>query len=99
MHQFFRQGSIRMDMLGQLLPFVFLIAIMYFIIIRPQQQQAKRHAEMLESLGKGEKVVTNGGLIVVIHKVEENFFSVKINDDVIVKITKDAIARKYEDEA
>lgn len=88
-----------MDMLGQLLPFVFLIAIMYFIIIRPQQQQAKKHAAMLEELGKGEKVVTNGGLIVVIYKVEENFFSVKLNDDVIVKITKDAIARKYEDEA
>ncbi len=88
-----------MDMLGQLLPFVFLIAIMYFIIIRPQQQQAKAHKAMLESLGKGEKVVTNGGLIVVIYKVEENFFSVKINDDVIVKITKDAVARKYEDEA
>ncbi|MGB5966417.1 MAG: preprotein translocase subunit YajC [Sulfurimonadaceae bacterium] len=88
-----------MDMLGQLLPFVFLIAIMYFIIIRPQQQQAKTHKAMLESIGKGEKVVTNGGLIVVIYKVEENFFSVKMNDDVIVKITKDAIARKYEDEA
>jgi len=88
-----------MDILGQLLPFVFLIAIMYFIIIRPQQQQAKTHKEMLESIGKGEKVVTNGGLIVVIYKVEENFFSVKMNDDVIVKITKDAIARKYEDEA
>ncbi|MEE8589067.1 MAG: preprotein translocase subunit YajC [Sulfurimonadaceae bacterium] len=88
-----------MDMLGQLLPFVFLIAIMYFIIIRPQQKQAKQHKEMLENLGKGEKVVTNGGLIVVIYKVEENFFTAKINDDVIVKITKDAIARKYEDEA
>ncbi len=88
-----------MDMLGQLLPFVFLIAIMYFIIIRPQQQQVKAHKAMLESLGKGEKVVTNGGLIAVIYKVEENFFSVKINDDVIVKITKDAVARKYEDEA
>lgn len=88
-----------MDMLGQLLPFVFLIAIMYFIIIRPQQQQSKKHAAMLESLDKGEKVITNGGIIVVIYKVEENFFSVKINDDVIVKITKDAIARKYEDEA
>lgn len=86
-------------MLGQLLPFVFLIAIMYFIIIRPQQKQAKQHKEMLENLGKGEKVVTNGGLIVVIYKVEENFFTAKINDDVIVKITKDAIARKYEDEA
>ncbi len=88
-----------MDMLGQLLPFVFLIAIMYFIIIRPQQKQAKQHKEMLENLGKGEKVVTNGGLIVVIYKVEENFFTAKINDDIIVKITKDAIARKYEDEA
>ncbi len=72
---------------------------MYFIIIRPQQKQAKQHKEMLENLGKGEKVVTNGGLIVVIYKVEENFFTAKINDDVIVKITKDAIARKYEDEA
>jgi len=88
-----------MDMLGQLLPFVFLIAIMYFIIIRPQQQQVKKHAEMLSSLEKGEKIVTNGGLIAVIYKVEEEFFSIKLNDNVIVKITKDAIARKYEDEA
>ena len=88
-----------MDMLGQLLPFVFLIAIMYFIIIRPQQQQVKKHAEMLKSLEKGEKIVTNGGLIAVIYKVEEEFFSIKLNDNVIVKITKDAIARKYEDEA
>jgi len=72
---------------------------MYFIIIRPQQQQAKKHAEMLTSLAKGEKVVTNGGLIVVISKVEENFFSVKLNDATIIKITKDAVARKYEDEA
>ena len=88
-----------MDILGQLLPFVFLIAIMYFIIIRPQQQQAKKHKEMLENLEKGEKVVTNGGLIAVIYKVEEDFFSVKLSDNVIVKITKDAIARKYEDEA
>ena len=88
-----------MDMLGQLLPFVFLIAIMYFIIIRPQQQQVKKHAEMLASLEKGEKIVTNGGLIAIIYKVEEEFFSIKLNDNVIVKITKDAIARKYEDEA
>ncbi len=88
-----------MDIMGQLLPFVFLIAIMYFIIIRPQQQQQKAHKLMLENLAKGDKVVTNGGLIVVISKVEENFFSVKMNDDVTVKLTKDAVARKYEDEA
>ena len=53
---------------------------------------------MLAELAKGEKVVTNGGLIVVISKVEENFFSVKLNDATIIKITKDAVARKYADE-
>ena len=86
------------DIIAQLLPFVFLIAIMYFVIIRPQQKEAKAKKEMLEALAKGDKVVTNGGFIVVVHKVEDKFLSVKINDDTITKITKDSIARKYEDE-
>lgn len=88
-----------MEILSQLLPFIFLIAIMYFVIIRPQQKEAKAKQAMIESLKKGDKVVTNGGFIVVVNKVEEKFLSVKMNDDVIVKIMKDAIARKYEDEA
>ncbi|HEX5623918.1 MAG TPA: preprotein translocase subunit YajC [Sulfuricurvum sp.] len=88
-----------MEFLSQLLPFVFLIAIMYFVIIRPQQQQAKKHAEMLASLAKGDKVVTNGGLIVEIKKVEETFFAVKFNNDVEGRLVKDAVMRKYEDEA
>ncbi len=88
-----------MEMLAQLLPFIFLIAIMYFIIIRPQQQQAKRHQEMLNNLQRGDKIVTTGGLIVEIKKVEEAFFSVKISDDTVAKLDKQAVARKYEDEA
>ena len=86
-----------MEIVSQLLPFVFLIGIMYFVIIRPQQKEAKSRKEMIEALKKGDKVVSNGGFIVVVHKVEENFLSVKINDDTIVKITKDAISKKYED--
>jgi preprotein translocase subunit YajC len=88
-----------MDFLVQILPFVFLIAIMYFVIIRPQNQQAKRHKEMIESLAKGDKVVTSGGLIVEIKKVEENFFAVKFNNETEGRLVKDAVARKYEDEA
>lgn len=88
-----------MELISLLLPFVFLIAIMYFVIIRPQQQEAKRLQAMRDELKKGDKVVTNGGFIVTVNKVEEGFLSVKMNDDVIVKITKDSIARKYEDEA
>ncbi|RUM63695.1 MAG: preprotein translocase subunit YajC [Sulfurimonas sp.] len=88
-----------MDIISQLLPFVFLIAVMYFVIIRPQQNEAKAKKVMLEALKKGDKVVTSGGFIVVIHKVEENFLSVKLNDDTITKITKDAVVKKFEDEA
>ncbi len=88
-----------MDIISQLLPFVFLIAIMYFVIIRPQQNEAKAKKAMLLALKKGDKVITNGGFIVVVHKVEEKFVSVKMNDDTITKITKDAVAKKFEDEA
>ncbi len=87
-----------MDILAQLLPFVFLIAIMYFVIIRPQQNEAKRKKEMISSLKKGDKIITNGGVFATIYKVEESFISIKINDDVVIKILKDAIARKQEDE-
>ena len=88
-----------MEIISQILPFVFLIAIMYFVIIRPQQKEAKARQAMIEALKKGDKVVTNGGFIVTINKVEESFLSVKMNADVITQITKDSIARKYEDEA
>jgi preprotein translocase subunit YajC len=87
-----------MEVLSQLLPFAFLIGIMYFVIIRPQQKEAKDKKEMIETLKKGDKIVTNGGFIVVVQKVEEKFLSVKMNNDVVVKIIKDSVSRKYEDE-
>lgn len=88
-----------MDIISQLLPFIFLIAIFYFIIIRPQQQQTKKHKQMIETLKKGDKIVTSGGLIAEVKKVEEDFFTVALADKVFAKLTKDAVARKYEDEA
>lgn len=88
-----------MEIISQLLPFVFLIAIMYFVIIRPQQKEAKSRKAMIEALTKGDKVVTNGGFIVTINKVEEKFLSVKMSGDAVAQVTKDSIARKYEDEA
>jgi len=88
-----------MEILSQILPFVFLIAIMYFVIIRPQNQQAKKHKEMVEGLTKGDKIITTGGLVVEIKKVEDKFFMIKMNNETEVRLVKDAVARKYEDEA
>lgn len=86
------------SILTSLLPFVILILIFYFFIIRPQRVQQKKHKEMLENLKKGDKIVTNGGFICEFIKVEEKFFSVKLNSDTTAKIAKEYVAYKIEEE-
>jgi len=85
------------DLIGSLLPLIVLFAIFYFLIIRPQQKQQKEHKEMLEALAKGDKIVTNGGLIVEITKVEGNFLTVKSIDDSTLRVAKTYVASKWED--
>ncbi len=82
--------------LVQFLPLIVLFAIFYFLIIRPQQKQAKAHKAMLDSLTKGDKIVTNGGLIVEVVKAEDDFLKVRINDDVVAKLDRNFVARKIE---
>ncbi|WP_298694077.1 preprotein translocase subunit YajC [uncultured Sulfuricurvum sp.] len=50
-------------------------------------------------MSKGDKIVTTGGLVVEIKKVEDQYFAVKFNNDTEGRLVKDAVARKYEDEA
>ncbi len=88
------QGNI----FASLLPLIVLFAIFYFLIIRPQQKQAKEHKLMLESLKKGDKIVTTGGLICEIIKPEEDFIKVKLNDDTIVKVAREYVAKKLDEE-
>ncbi len=82
------------NLLGSLLPLVALFAIFYFLIIRPQQKQAKEHKQMVEALKTGDEVVTNGGIIVTILKIEESFYEVKNSDGTKMKVAKDYIASK-----
>ena len=84
------------NIFASLLPLIVLFGIFYFLIIRPQQKQAKAHKEMLEALTKGDKIITNGGLICDVVKAEEEFIKVKLNDDTIVKVSRDFIASKIE---
>jgi len=85
-----------MEQVAQFLPLIILFVIFYFLIIRPQQKQQKEHAEMLEVLTKGEKILTNGGLYATVVKVEEDFIKIKLNDTSIVKLNKAYVAKKVE---
>jgi len=93
------QGAEQGNILASLFPLLILFAIFYFLVIRPQQKQAKQHKEMVASLKKGDKIVTTGGLIGEVVKREEDFIKVKLNDETIVKIVPDYVVRKIEDEA
>ena len=75
-----------------LLPLIILFAVFYFFLIRPQMKQAKEHRQMVESLKKGDEVVTNGGLLGKIKQVGDNFIVLEIATDTEVKVQKNAIS-------
>ncbi|RUM58940.1 MAG: preprotein translocase subunit YajC [Persephonella sp.] len=75
---------------------ILLFAIFYFLIIRPQQKQRKKHEEFLKSLRKGQVVVTSGGLIGEIKSISEDTVNLKVADGTIIKVLKVAISGEYE---
>lgn len=84
------------DILSSLLPLIVLFAIFYFLVIRPQQKQAKEHKEMISALTKGDKIITSGGLICEVVKTEEDFIKVKLNDDVTVRLSREFVSKKID---
>ena len=82
------------DLFSSLLPLIVLFAIFYFLIIRPQQKQQQEHKNMLNSLSKGDKIISTGGLYLEIVKVEDDFFSVKSEDGSLFKLSKSFVSQK-----
>lgn len=82
-----------LDGLGGLLPLVLIFVVFYFLLIRPQQKKAKDHRETLGSLRRGDKIVTNGGLIGTITRVpNDEELIVEIADGVKVRVLRGMIA-------
>jgi len=74
-----------------------LFAFLYFFTIRPQQKEQRERAEMIRSLKPGDKVVTAGGLVGVITKVEDISVKVRVAERVEVEVLKTGIARTIRD--
>ena len=84
------------NLIGSLLPLIVLFGIFYFLIIRPQQKQAKEHKKMVEELKKGDKIITTGGIVVEIVKVTQEHLIVKNVDGSEMKLVKEYIASLVE---
>ena len=76
---------------GMLLFPIILIAVMYFLMIRPQMKRAKEHKGMLDKLSKGDEVITSGGIAGTIVDIGDNFVTVEVADNVRLRVQKGAI--------
>lgn len=82
-----------MEGIGQFVPLILIFAIMYFLLIRPQQKKLKEHQKMVEGLRRGDQVITQGGLIGKVVKVkEENEVEVELAEGVKVRVVQSTIA-------
>jgi preprotein translocase subunit YajC len=80
------------DMLLQLVPFLLIFVIMWFLIIRPQQRRAKAHQELIKNVRRGDTVITAGGMIAKVSKVvDDGEVEAEIADGVKVRIVKGMI--------
>lgn len=80
----------------QILPMVAVFAIFWFLMIRPQQKKAKELRSMLEALQKNDEIVTTGGLVGKVVKLNDQFVTLELADNVEILIQRAAIGQRLE---
>ena len=82
------------DLMLQLAPFVAIMAVFYFLIIRPQQKRAKEHREALAAIRRNDRIVTTGGLVGIVTKVTEgdDLLTVEVAPGVRVQVVRTMVA-------
>lgn len=85
------QGGGWESMLGSMLPFLLIIVVFYFLILRPQQKRQKERQRLLESIRKGDKVVTASGIIGTVEGIEDKEILLKVAENVKIKMLRSAV--------
>lgn len=80
------------------LPFILMILVVWFLLIRPQRKRAKEHQAMVAALAKGDRVVTNSGILGTIVGINEkdNIVTLKVGEDTKIEFLRSSIAGKLE---
>ena len=85
-----------MEQMGAFLPLILIFGVFYILLIRPQQKKVKNHREMINNLKRGDKIITSGGIIGKITKVNENKeLLVQISEEVEIKLAQGMISEIY----
>jgi preprotein translocase subunit YajC len=81
-------------LLGMMWPLLLFIVIFYFLLIRPQKKRQKQHQDMLNSIKRGDQVVTAGGIYGTVRDVKDDSFILEVSDGVKIRVLKNAISFK-----
>ena len=85
--------------IAQFIPLILIFVIFYFFLIRPQQKRVKDHKLMVDTLKRGDEVITSGGIIGVVEKVmDDDRIEVNLSDNVKVQIIKSTITSQLKKE-
>jgi preprotein translocase subunit YajC len=84
------------EQLAGFMPLIIIMVVFYFFMIRPQQKQRKQRMELLDSLRKGDKVVTIGGIYGTLTDINEDTIKLKVSDHVEIKMSREAVGYKKE---
>jgi len=82
------------SMFTQLLPLIFIIVIFYFLLIRPQQQKQKAQRDLINSIQKGDHVVTIGGIHGTVVQVSDDEITLEVSKGVNIRFVKSAVSSK-----
>lgn len=85
-------GAGQANWLTTLMPLAVIFAIFYFLMIRPQQKQQKKHRDMIAALKKGDRVVTRGGVLGTVYGIADNIITLEVCENVRLKFTREAIS-------
>lgn len=84
-------NAVQPSAIASLMPIVFIFAIFYFLLIRPQQKKQKEHNKMISELKKNDEVVTSGGIHGTVVNVKDTTLILKIDENVKIEINRNAI--------
>lgn len=89
--EFLERGEKKMDMFMTILPLLFMFAIFYFLLIRPQQKRQKKVQEMIASIQKGDKIITIGGMHGTIDALDEDKVILLVSDNKKLTFDRNAV--------
>ena len=90
----YAQGAAATDTLSSLtgmLPLLLMFGVLYFLMIRPQIKRAKEQKSMIETLQKGDEIVTSGGVVGRVSKVSDSYVVLEVADNIVIAVQKQAV--------